>query len=50
MADERNGLSQNLSEDGVHPTVEGYAVMAPIAEMAIARALLMWQNNPKRKY
>lgn len=50
MADERNGLPQNLSEDGVHPTVEGYAVMASIAEMAIARALLMWQNNPKRKY
>lgn len=50
MADERNGLPENLSEDGVHPTVEGYAIMAPIAEQAIARALLMYPNNPKKRY
>ena len=50
MADDRNGLPENLSGDGVHPTVEGYAIMAPIAEQAIARALLMWKDNPKRKY
>lgn len=50
MADERNGLPESLSADGVHPNAEGYAIMAPIAEKAIARALLMWKDNPKRKY
>ena len=50
MADERNGLPANLSGDGVHPNKNGYAVMAPIAERAIARALLMWKNNPNKKY
>lgn len=50
MADERNGLPENLSPDGVHPNVEGYAIMAPIAESAIARALLMYPNNPKKRY
>ncbi len=50
MADERNGLPESLSGDGVHPNVEGYALMAPIAETAIARALLMWKDSPERKY
>lgn len=50
MADERNGLPESLSGDGVHPNVEGYTLMAPIAETAIARALLMWKDHPKRKY
>jgi lysophospholipase L1-like esterase len=50
MADERNGLPESLSGDGVHPNPEGYALMAPIAETAIARALLMWKDSPKRKY
>ncbi len=44
MADERNGLPKELSEDGVHPNKAGYAVMAPIVENAIARALLMWKE------
>jgi lysophospholipase L1-like esterase len=43
MADERNGLPETLSEDGVHPNKAGYAIMAPIVENAIARALLMWK-------
>ena len=43
MADERNGLPKVLSEDGVHPNKAGYAIMAPIVENAIARALLMWK-------
>ncbi|MDD4846909.1 MAG: SGNH/GDSL hydrolase family protein, partial [Petrimonas sp.] len=34
MADERNGLPESLSGDGVHPNPEGYALMAPIAETA----------------
>lgn len=50
MADNRNGLPESLSGDGVHPNVEGYAIMAPIAEMAIARALLMYPSNPKKRY
>lgn len=42
MADERNGLPPNLSDDEVHPTIQGYAIMAPIAEKAIAQALTLW--------
>ena len=42
MADNRNGLPAELSGDGVHPNKEGYAIMQPIVENAIARALLMW--------
>ncbi|NCC59665.1 MAG: acylhydrolase [Verrucomicrobiae bacterium] len=44
LADERDGLPEALSEDGVHPNREGYAIMAPIVENAIARALLMWKE------
>ncbi len=44
MADDRNGLPEELSGDGVHPNKEGYAVMQPIVENAIARALLMWKE------
>lgn len=39
MADERMGLPVTLSEDGVHPNLEGYKVMEPLAEKAIATAL-----------
>jgi lysophospholipase L1-like esterase len=39
MADERQGLRRELSEDGVHPNEAGYRVMAPLAERAIAEAL-----------
>lgn len=39
MVDERLGLPARLSEDGVHPNEAGYAVMAPLAERAIAAAL-----------
>jgi lysophospholipase L1-like esterase len=39
MADERNGLKKELGYDGVHPNLEGYKVMAPLAEKAIAEAL-----------
>ena len=47
MVDERNGLKDEYSDDGVHPTRIGYEVMAPIAEKAIARALVLWNNNKK---
>lgn len=39
MKDNRNGLKKELGYDGVHPNQEGYKVMAPLAEKAIAEAL-----------
>jgi len=39
MADARQGMRAELSNDGVHPTEAGYRVMAPLAEKAIAEAL-----------
>jgi lysophospholipase L1-like esterase len=39
MADDRNGLPEKLSKDGVHPTKEGYRVMEPLATAAIKKAL-----------
>lgn len=44
MADERNGLPTHLAQDGIHPTKEGYAIMQPLVERAIAQALLMWKG------
>ena len=38
-ADERGFLKSELSDDGLHPNAEGYAVMAPLAERAVAEAL-----------
>lgn len=35
MADENNGLRKEYSEDGVHPNLRGYKVMAPIIENVI---------------
>ena len=45
MADERDGLPKELSEDGVHPNLAGYAIMGPIVEKAIARALVIGKNG-----
>jgi lysophospholipase L1-like esterase len=39
MKDERDGLPASLSRDGVHPTLAGYAIMAPLVEAGIAKAL-----------
>jgi lysophospholipase L1-like esterase len=39
MANENGVMKPGLANDGVHPTQEGYAVMNPIAERAIAAAL-----------
>ena len=47
MVDEQNGLKAEYTKDGVHPTQAGYEVMAPIAEKAIARALVVWRENNK---
>ncbi len=39
MADGSGVLKAELSEDDLHPNAKGYAIMAPLAEAAIARAL-----------
>lgn len=39
MVDAHGLMAARYTEDGVHPLDNGYAVMAPIAEKAIARAL-----------
>jgi lysophospholipase L1-like esterase len=39
MADPTGAMLPGLSVDGVHPTVSGYNVMAPLAERAISQAL-----------
>jgi lysophospholipase L1-like esterase len=39
MKDARGGLPATLSRDGVHPLPVGYAIMAPLAEAGIEKAL-----------
>ena len=39
MVNPNGGLDPELAKDGVHPTAKGYAIMAPLAEKAIAEAL-----------
>ena len=39
MIDEKGFLKDELSEDGLHPNAKGYAIMRPLAEAAITRAL-----------
>lgn len=39
MVDANGLLKAELSNDGLHPNARGYAVMAPLVEAAIARAL-----------
>jgi lysophospholipase L1-like esterase len=39
MKDERDGLPKNLSRDGVHPLPAGYAMMTPLVEAGIAKAM-----------
>jgi lysophospholipase L1-like esterase len=41
MADERHGLKEELTFDGVHPNLAGYKVMEPLVESAINKALTM---------
>jgi lysophospholipase L1-like esterase len=39
MVDDKGFLKDELSNDGLHPNAQGYAVMAPLAEAAIAVSL-----------
>jgi lysophospholipase L1-like esterase len=40
MAASDGGMRPGLSRDGVHPNKAGYAIMRPIAEAALAKALM----------
>jgi len=37
--DEKGMLKEGYSDDGLHPNAKGYALMAPVAEAAIAKAV-----------
>ncbi len=39
MADQKGGMETGLSKDGIHPNLQGYKIMEPLAEQAIAAAL-----------
>jgi lysophospholipase L1-like esterase len=39
MKDEHDGLPATLSKDGVHPLAAGYAIMAPLVEAGLEKAL-----------
>ncbi len=39
MKDENGGLPPELSDDGVHPLPAGYAIMTPLAQAGIEKAL-----------
>jgi lysophospholipase L1-like esterase len=39
MVDEKGFLKNELTNDGLHPNMQGYALMAPLAEKAIQEAL-----------
>jgi acetyl esterase/lipase/lysophospholipase L1-like esterase len=39
LVDDKKGMQAQYSKDGVHPTLEGYKVMEPLADKAIVEAL-----------
>jgi len=39
MVDDKSQLKKELANDGLHPNKDGYKIMAPLAEKAIAEAL-----------
>jgi lysophospholipase L1-like esterase len=39
MSDEKHAMKKELSNDGVHPTPAGYALISPLAEAGIVQAL-----------
>ena len=47
--DERGMLRSDLADDGLHPNAEGYKIMAPLAEDAIARALRSVKSSGKKR-
>lgn len=49
MADDQNGLREGLGEDGIHPNADGYAIMEPLVERAIAKASTKKVKGKTRK-
>ncbi len=49
MVDGKAQLQTKLSDDGLHPNSDGYRVMAPLAQAAIAEALGAEQPKGRRK-
>jgi lysophospholipase L1-like esterase len=47
MQDERHGLPEKLSKDGVHPNEAGHVIMAPLVEQGIAQALHKRTHLPR---
>ncbi|MFZ1157056.1 MAG: SGNH/GDSL hydrolase family protein [Candidatus Sulfotelmatobacter sp.] len=41
LVDDKGLLKKNLADDGLHPNPAGFKIMAPLAEAAIERALVM---------
>jgi lysophospholipase L1-like esterase len=39
MVDDKGLLKRDLADDGLHPSVAGYKLMAPLAQAAIEKAL-----------
>jgi len=40
LSDDRNGLKQEYSEDGVHPNASGYSIMEPLIKREIENTIL----------
>jgi lysophospholipase L1-like esterase len=47
LADEKNGLKEEYTNDGIHPNKAGYEVMAPLADEAVKKALSVSANNAR---
>jgi lysophospholipase L1-like esterase len=47
LIDDKGMLRRDLSDDGLHPNVAGYKIMAPLADKAIANALTSKADNKK---
>ncbi len=48
LADARGGLPASLSHDGVHPNAAGYAIMKPLVEAGIEKALAAGSEQSRR--
>jgi lysophospholipase L1-like esterase len=48
LADAQGMLREDLADDGLHPNIEGYKIMGPLAEKAIADALTASKGRSKR--
>jgi lysophospholipase L1-like esterase len=49
LVDSQGMLRKDMADDGLHPNVEGYKIMGPLAEKAIAAALAASKGRDKRR-